>query len=286
MAASCSSDECVNTVEDVEIFAPVTVRVSDFLISQEAGSGVRTRKTVGEYNYLKALTLAFYKSDGTEVYKVTQFRGNASTYTTFGEFSCSLGVGNYTMVVLGYGQGNVAQEITLTSPTSATYGEGRVRETFTATKTVSITNTSAVNLTATLRRVVSRLDLLSTDTKPADVTHIRVTCSGGSKQFNPTSGLTESSGTFVNMLNLSNAVGTVCQYSTFLFLASNEQKVDVTIETLDGEDGNVIYRKTIPDVPLMRNRATSLTGRIFSADASAGSFSVESEWLDEHPMTF
>lgn len=49
--------------------AKVHVNVSDFAISQEDMS--KSSENVADYNGVKAITLAFYTSDGTEQYKTT-----------------------------------------------------------------------------------------------------------------------------------------------------------------------------------------------------------------------
>ena len=51
---------------------------------------------------------------------------------------------------------------------------------------------------------------------------------------------------------------------------------------------DVLYSKTINNVPLKRNRTTKLTGAIYSGtSASAGSFQVNIDWLNaEDPINF
>lgn len=284
MTASCSNeDQDVQTQTSEEVLVPVMVRVNGFSISQEEFPGTRATTPVGEYNGVKALTLAFYKSDGTEVFKHTQLRDDNTTFTTFGVFICYLPQENYTMVVIANGGDNA---ITLTNKTLATYGENRVMDTFAATKAVNITNTNAVNVTATLDRVVSAVAVRSTDNRPAGVTHLRFTYSKGGKSFNPTTGLATSNTGFVNLMGLSGNVGSTTYSGGYLFLASNTQTMDVTIETLDADE-NVLFSKTITDVPLERNRQTTLTGAIYSsAVVSANSFLISGTWLTENNVEF
>lgn len=292
LAASCSNDESFDSSinpSNEQVVAPVTVTTTTgFDISQGEFTGTRATEPVATYGYINALTLAFYKiSDGTEVYKYTQFRNDPSTFTTFGEFSTSLPIGNYTMVVLGYGQGVEAQEITLTSPVAATYGEGRVRETFAETQTVNIANTNAVNLEATLSRIVSALSVQSTDVRPAEVTHMRLTYTGGGKAFSPTSGLATKNTGFVDLIDYATAPGTTTSSGGYLFLATDEQSMDVTIETLNA-DGVVLFSHTVTGVPLKRNRVTTLTGAVYniSAATTAGAFQVNSDWIETHNINF
>lgn len=264
--------------------AKVHVNVNDFAISQEDMS--KSSENVADYAGVKAITLAFYKtSDGTEQYKTTQMRADASTYTTFGHFDLSLPMGSYTMVVLGYGLNDGEPAITLTSPTSATFGDNPARETFAATQAVNITNANDdVDISATLSRVISKLKITSTDGCTENAVNVRTTLSAGGKSFNPTTGLATANAGFSNVLPIQSAVGNPTNSITYLFLATDEQTVNVTIDVLDA-DGNSISHKVVSNVPFKRNRMTVLTGSVYSADAS-GDFTVETDWLDDYNMDF
>ena len=72
-------------------------------------------------------------------------------------------------------------------------------------------------------------------------------------------------------------VGESIGISNSLFLASDEEKMDVTIEVLDAND-EVLYTKVVEDVPLKRNRMTKLTGALFNATATSA-FQLETTWL-------
>ena len=262
--------------------AKVHVNVNDFSISQEDMS--KSSENVADYNGVKAITLAFYKADGTEQYKTTQMRADATTYTTFGEFDLSLPMGSYTMVVLGYGLNDGEPAITLTSPTSATFGDNPARETFAYTQAVNITNTDAVTFSATLNRIVSKLKIHSTDGCTENAVSVRTTLSAAGKAFNPTTGLATSNTGFVNTLPIQSAVGNSTNSITYLFLATDEQTVNVTIDVLDA-NGNSISHKEVSGVPFQRNRMTVLTGSLYSS-GSNGSFQVETDWLDDFNMDF
>lgn len=263
--------------------AKVHVNVNDFAISQEEIS--KSSENVADYAGVKAITLAFYTSNGDEQCKVTQMRADATTYTTFGEFDLSLPMGSYTMVVLGYGLNDGEPAIILTSPTSATFGNNPARETFVATQSVNITNANDdVDISATLNRIVSKLKIHSTDGCTENAASVRTTFSAGGKSFNPTTGLATANAGFSNVLPIQSAVGNPTNSVTYLFLATDEQTVNVTIDVLDA-DGNSISHKVVSNVPFKRNRMTVLTGSVYSADAS-GDFTVETDWLDDYNMDF
>ena len=287
LAASCSNDECGNFVENNGGYTPVTVSVSGFSVEQGdfPGTGGMTRATaVGDYTGVKFLTLAFYASNGTEVYKHTQEKGNLEQGETFGEFSTPLPIGSYTMVVLGYVLYD-DDALTLTSPTQAEWTVNAPRETFAATQEVNVTNTTALNLSATLDRIVAQLKVISTDNRTANVEKIRMTFAAGGKQFSPTTGLATVNTGSVSTVSAGVAVGERSGSIGYVFLATDEQTMDVTIETLDAQ-GNTIFSKTVENVPFQRNRKTKLTGAIYSASAAAGSFEVNTDWLADYSDTF
>ena len=262
---------------------PVSVHVSEFSFSMEDLPGTRSAVSPASYNDIGAITLAFYDGE-TEVYTETQLKSDASTYTTFGDFSCELDVGSYTMVVVGRDvlDGDV---FTLASATQAGYTSGRVRETFAATQNVTVTGTSVVNLAVTLDRVVTKLGIYSTDLRPAGVSAIRTTYSAGSKSFNPTTGLANGNSGFSTTNSPSAAVGAVIRSGNYAFLATDEQTMDITLEVLD-EDDQVVISKTIPNVPFKRNRMTALRGPVFTPSATTASFTLETDWLGDHYVDF
>jgi hypothetical protein len=284
LAASCSK-ETVNEVTNPEQpTAPVTVRVNDFSISQEdlPDGSTRAAQNVGGYNGVKVIDLAFYAGT-TEVYKHTQLKDDNTTYTTFGEFSCNLPIGTYTMVAIarGYSAGDV---FTLTSPTEAAYTTERARETFCATQSVTVTATGA-NVSVTLNRVMAQLFIRSTEVVPDGVAKIRTTYAAGSKSFDPTSGLATDDNGFSLTNSITKNNDGKLNVSSFVFLTTDEQTMNITIEVLNA-DNDVLYTKVVSNVPLKRNRRTYLNGALFTAAASTATFQVETDWLEENTVNF
>ena len=285
--AACSK-ESENMVGNVQMekttTAPVRVHVSGFTVSQEEFQAPRrAAQSLADYTGVKAITLAFY-SGSTETYKHEQVRGALEEGETLGEFECSLPMGSYTMVVIARGQGD-GDVFTLTSPTEAAYTGDHSRETFAYTQVVNVTNTSAVDISATLNRIVAKLEVHSSDGRTANATKVRMTMSAGGKSFNPTSGLATVNTGFANTVPISTAAGSTSNSVSYLFLATDEQDIDVTIETLDSE-GNTLFSKTVEKVPLKRNRVTKLTGAMYTNDAVNGTFQLETAWLTDENVAF
>lgn len=284
--SSCSKDaeEVLNPLNNENVgCAPVRVHVSDFSYSVEDLPETRSTQSPASYENVKVMTLAFF-SGTTEIYSETQLKSDASTYSTFGDFTCTLPIGSYTMVVIGRGAGN-DDVFTLTSPTVAAYTSEKVRETFAKMQSVTIAGTAPVDLgEITLERVVSQLGIISTDTRPANAAKIRTTFGGGSKSFSPATGLAVNDAGFATLSTPSAAVGAKIGVSNFLFLATDEENMDVTIEVLDAND-EVLYTKLVENVPFKRNRLTRLTGALFNATLTT-SFNLETTWLSAVDVPF
>lgn len=286
--AACSNNLSEEVINDGTL-APVTVRVSDFSMSMDEMSSeegsTRAAENPATYNNVGAITLAFYDAEGNEVYKTTQLK--SETPTGFGTFTANLQVGTYTMVAIArqVGAGDV---FTLTSPTEAAFTSERPREVFCKTQGVTVINASPLNMDVTLNRIVSALNILSTDGRPAGATKIRTTFSKGGKSFNPTTGLALTNNGFSQVNNPSKGVGVAIDITSFQFLTSAddvEEKMNVTIEVLD-DGNNVLFTHTVNDVPFKRNYKTTLRGAIFTAAASSASFKVETAWGEYDPIDF
>lgn len=288
LAASCSKEtinEVINNTPEVaerDTLVPVHVHVNDFSIIQEDFPETRSNPQTPTASGVKAMTLAFYNGD-TEVYKTTQLKDDATQTNTFGEFECALPKGTYTMVVLGYGyfEGDV---LTLTSPTQAAYTSDRPRETFAATEAVNITTTQAVEVSTTLSRIVSRLQIVSTDGRTDDAANVRVTFSAGGKAFNPTTGLATVNTGFNNTLSVTGSVGTKFNSIAYLFLNTDEQTMDVTIDVLNTAGTSISHRE-LSGVPFKRNRSTKVAGSLYGTPLST-SFLFDTDWLDETVISF
>ena len=288
-ATSCSNESVELSNEqaiDQSRLVPVTVRVDGFAVTQgdfEVPALTRAASDPASYTGAKALTLAFYTSDGTkQKYCATQLKADASTYETFGSFSLTLPTGSYKMIVLGY---NSDYPVVFNSMTEVIFGEEKSRETFCYTQDVTIEEETPVDLTATLSRIVTRLNVQSTDNRTAEATKVRISLSKGGRGFNPITGFATSDAGFVNVAASSTAVGATTLSTINFFITEEGETMDVTIETLDDE-GNVAFSKVVTDVPFRRNRTTKLTGAMYHFGGAAGAFTLETNWASDFDKDF
>ena len=281
---SCGNHNDVNS-DDLESMAQVRVHVSDFSFSQENFPDGNTRAGTDpiSYNNVKAIDVAIFDGD-TKVYAATQLKADATTYTTFGEFECQLPSGTYTMVAVARNL-STGDEFSITSPTLAAYTSERARETFCCTQNITIVGNSPVDIKPAMQRVMAQFRLVTTDALPSNVATIRTTYAAGSKSFNPTTGLAiDDSGFVVTNSAKATSAGKLDVYS-ILFLASDEETIDVTIEALDA-DQKVLLTKTLSNVHFRRNQVTKATGNLFTPGTSTLAFTLDTAWLSEEVVEF
>ena len=281
-ATSCSK-ESENEVKSNDTLVPVTIHIDGFTTILEGFDVTRTATPISNNSNLNAVMLAFYNGS-TEVSKTVQLLADATTYTTFGTFNLNLPMGNYTMVAIAYNNFETGS-FGLTSPTAASYAGDHAFDTFVKTQTVNITTTNPVDVSATLNRVVSRLKVVSTDGKTADVANVRMTLSAGGRSFNPTTGLATVNTGFSNTVSNSANTGSTTTSLTYFFLATDEQTMNVTIETLNA-NGDVLRSTTVNNVPFKRNRTTVLTGPMYNDVHAAGTFLIDADWVADENIAF
>lgn len=285
LAQSCSHNAEVDS-NPGEAKAPVRVHVSDFAFTSEPFPDAQTRADVDPNNYkgIQAIDIAIFAAD-KQVYAATQLKDVTTTYTTFGEFECSLPIGTYTMVAVARNRSD-GDKFTITSPTQAAYTSERARETFCCTQSITVTGKAPVDISPVMNRVMAQFLLLSTDQAPSAATTLRTTYGAGSKIFNPTTGLaTDDNGFSVtNRVVPDDDDGTIAVFS-IVFLSANEETMPVTIEALDAKQ-SVLISKTLPKVHFKRNQITKATGAVFTPGTSNFSFLLNTDWLPDENITF
>ena len=124
-----------------------------------------------------------------------------------------------------------------------------------------------------------------TDALSSGVSYMRLTFGAGGMSFSPSTGLaTSDTGMSVDIVP-TQSVGATIWLGAYVFLATDTQTMDVTIQAFDAED-NILFTKTVEDVSFKRNRVTKLTGSVFTASTSSAAFSVETDWLDPINVDF
>ena len=279
LMTSCNKENEINN----QTLVPIHVNTNGFNVTQEDFESTRAATTADDYTNINAIILAFYQGN-TEIKRLSQLRDAMAEGENFGEFNLYLPIGKYTMLVVAYST-NENSPFTLTSLTEAAFTGLRVKDTFVATQTVDVTSGNPLALSATLNRIVSQLTVTSTDGKAPNADKLRMTLSGGSKAFNPSTGLATDNLGFDNAVTITKDAGQVTSSATMLFLSEDTQNIDVTIDVLDAQS-NFITHRDIANVPFKRNKVTLLTGPLYSSSTSVSPIQLNADWLPTVTITF
>ena len=135
-------------------------------------------------------------------------------------------------------------------------------------------------ITVVPERIVSLCRFVLKDDYPADVKKIRFYYTGGSGAFDATTGLGCVNSKQSLMFDVTDGRK---QFDLYTFLHDTEGTIHLTV-TAYGADDLVLYEREF-DVPMKRNRVTSMTGSFFTGSISL-SIAIDTDWEDEFRLAF
>lgn len=160
-------------------------------------------------------------------------------------------------------------------------------DTFWADYEVTVTSTSNGNRAVTLNRVATKMIVTVSDALPATAAQFAITPATWYSGINiktgePTAAV--ESPTY-NIAIPASKTGTAGVAVTLFAIApTTDFTTNVTIAVQDA-DAAALGSATATDVPFKRNRATSLTGNLFSQN-NAHTISLATDWIAEHTVSF
>jgi len=163
----------------------------------------------------------------------------------------------------------------------------KVLDTFYKEYEINVTATSNGSRTVTLDRIVTKLTTVITDAIPEGAATFNMT----PRQWHygidyldgsPTATATEQ----VITINIpSSEIGVANEpLNIFGFSGADEWTTDVALNCKKA-DGTILGTATLVDVPLKRNRITTYSGPLFSAEGLT-TVSLSTDWLEEHTGTW
>jgi hypothetical protein len=269
-ACSGSTDEA-----PIEQKSRVTVDFSTFQVEvEDMGRGSRAALSTAATR----LSFAVFKSDGTQVYSAHQSSGDAN----FGSVKLELYPGDYKMVAVAH-NGTADADIKLTY--SATLPGHVFTDTFAKVQSLSVKSVDC-NFTMELGRITSAFILKCTDTPPANAKRIKVVVNADgteptSLEINPTTGWVTGDWNQVRTISISDISKGVPIY----FIGESQEVVVDVVATATDANGDVIFSRTLKDIPLKTNQKTIATGTFFQSSGS-GTFTVNSEWLNDNNIEY
>lgn len=246
---------------------------------------MNVKSSVYETINIRAITLVFFDAQNHKVHDSTQLKANftGDDLAKFGKFSCLLPQGTYTMIVLGYDNISPA---TVSSINVATFADP-AKMVYQAQQTVIVEKSGRLSLPLVLNRITAQFRINARETKiPVGIKHLRYTFSKSGTTLNPTTALATTDNGFEvlsqDYQSLWDDPERTLIFSRDILLYTDEETMNIRVEALDTANHVVVYHE-FPNVPLKRNRRTTITGAIFHAEFDTN-FSVNTDWLDEYDM--
>ncbi len=270
-ACSGSADEA-----PIEQKSRVTVDFSTFQVEvEDMGGGSRAVLA----DAASRLSFAVLKSDGIKVVDVHQ----NSEDNKFGSVEVELYPGTYQMVAVAH---NGDANASITSTTSVTLPGTTFTDTFTKVQDLTVVSNQDSDLSMTLPRITSAFILKLNDIPPADVKEIEVVVNVGgleptSLDVNPNTGLASKNWKQTCIIPIAD----ISNETPIYFVGMIKQSTATVKATAYDATGNEIISHTINGVPLAPNQKTIATGTFFQSSGS-GTFTVNSEWLDDNHIGY
>ena len=232
---------------------------------------------------VQKMNIQLFDHTGAKVFEKvkTQLSGDSD----FGVLSPDLDEGAYTVVAVAHSS---VVSASIRSPQAvhftASAGE-KLTDTFSYCGEI-VCDGSAVAHDCGMQRITAMVRFIFTDDMPEDVARIKFDYTGGSANFNPTTlqGITKSTQSESRTLSDSG----IYEIYTFPYL-SESGVLKITANALSA-DGSTVKQRVFENVPVTRNRITTLTGSLFGGsefgkDTNAFTFTVE-DWGVEDVFEF
>lgn len=269
---SCTTEENPITRPDEDVTI-VDVAFSDIQVSMlpEEGPQLMTRATAAEAE-IGRIALKVYDAGGVEVQSVIKNKVNGDDME---HVSFPLHAGTYTFVAVAHrASDNDKPAADIESASKATI-TNRTLPVLTYTKKMEVTVSGNDRQDVEIdfgKKVTSSLILYITDATPGEVTKMKVTINPGHEvakspyELDPATGLALGEKTYVTDVTFeklkTNTFSNV-NIQLNVFLASEEEDMDVNIEMMDSND-KVLYERTLSGVPFKQHRTLKAKGTFFT----------------------
>ena len=264
---------------------------SDFL--KEQGNVVLRFSPYTQESFTKAipasdvfskLNVMLFTSDGEKALEKVKTQG--ADEDGFGMLELTLAEGTYYVVAVGHSSKVSATIKSLTSVQFTAKDGEKLTDTFSYYGTIEVTS-QRKEYTLEMHRVVAMFRLVTTDTAPETVAKMKFDYTGGSANYNPSTGQGNTKST-QSETRPANDSG-VYEVYTFPYMA-NSGTLTMNVSALDAS-GNILLKRTFQNVPVTVNTITAYKGTFFedipgSTTSTPITFTADPEWDALNEYTF
>ena len=255
----------------------VVLRVTQF---EQTPFDPQTRAEVG--SVCSRLCFHIYGEDGIRVSYVNQKQEDSN----FGTASFSLAEGRYILVVVAH---SASSNPSFSANEKVSISGSNLGDTFWCCETFEV-GENDVELSLSLKRIVSLLRFIPTDDIPANMNQVIFSYKGSKGSFN---GLTGYGSTNTSQTVTLDVDPEDDRYEFYMIPSSDNDVLDIKMSTYYIEsDGRIhsLTEKEIGQVPVKRNCITICRGSLFDGNSSSHSvfitISVETDWDENINVSF
>ena len=261
-------------------------------------SSFATRALTATASEVSRIALTIFDAAGNKALEKSQYK----TDDDFGTFTdLRLLPGTYTFAIVAHRAATTDEApATITLATSATLPGTFLLDTYATTQSVTVTANATQNVSITVPLCVTKLNLVTLDKLPSDVTFIRITTNPegatvpdpvgepaestplGTTTFNPTTGLLPSAASFTRTWDVSASVGKQLSMNFFFMAEAYPLTTSILVEALNAE-GTPITSRIFTDINFNRAKVRTINTYLFSGTTST-TLTFE-EWTNEDPIT-
>lgn len=160
------------------------------------------------------------------------------------------------------------------------FSTGKVTDTFWGDIELSVDENTDPDQNVSLKRIVGKIMVKVEDAIPSQAKSLRMTVENHCAFIDARTGagvMEECKSYSIKWTYKDSTIGkTNTTYSLFSYIPSEDYSVNIKIDVL-GENDNLLYSKTMKDVPVKTNQSTTLTGKMFNGEKNF-SFSFSPNW--------
>ena len=243
-----------------------------------------TKAPVSAADVFSKLNVMLFTSSGEKA--LDKVKTQTADEGGFGTMELMLAEGTYYVVAVGHSSKVSATIKSLESVQFMASNGEKLTDTFSYYGTIDVTSQRR-EYTLQMKRVVAMFRLVTTDTAPGAVAKMKFDYTGGSANYNPSTGQGNTKST-QSETRPANDSG-VYEVYTFPYMA-NSGTLTMNVSALDAS-GNILLKRTFQNVPVTVNTITAYKGTFFedipgSTTSTPITFTADPEWDALNEYTF
>lgn len=267
--AGCSTDDATTNSPVTNFSEMQDVSLSFYDVSMRPiGEGMMQTRADDNSPAFTRLDVKLLSESGSYLYRQYYSKDDAEN---FGKLQIKVPVGDYQMVAIA-SKYTDEDSVGIASTSSVTFPSDKLTDMQQAVVPVTVKAGATNNVSASLKRTISKFVISCTDVIPEAAKNVRFKVSGNCGiTLNPSTGNAESEAVYqrtILAVTPESTKRTGAKYAVYLLLSNaEEQDIKIEVSVLDAAN-KVLVSKTFNHVGMKQGFITTYTGALFSDDTT------------------